>query len=632
MSSMLYDSALTVWGFTPWVSLLIFLLLMLRKSKFSLSAQFYRTAWWVLALRCALPFPLRLPHFTPAVTLQLPTVSAPHSAAAGLHTAAQNRITAQIAVDPGDAGAGIRQLGVALWPSHAPLSLAEIASMLTILWLAGFLLVLVVRFGSYGLFLLRLRQSRQPVTEPELLAIRSDLFGRGVPLYRCREFCSPALTGFLRKTLYLPSGEITPKQLSMILLHERCHAQRHDLALKLLLVFSTAFCWFNPLVWVMAKAAEEDTECACDEMVLRGKNIAFCQEYGRVLLDVLRAEQPLRGLCTRFAGDKRQLRRRFEAMYSSLPKQQAKPLLAVFCAVVLTASLFFACTPANSADEPVSPANSQTALSAPRLDVASAIEKNWIAPMPHYDSVSVSENQRGLQFQSASAPFDVAAVAAGTVASVLKDDAAYGNCIILDHGGTYTSFYAFLDQVNVSEGQSVTEGASLGTLRSPADGGALLYFELRQEGTAIDAATVLCLLPEPPTAHPAGDASVSLRYPVSAFAQTITRKFTGAQEHAGMDFRGETGAAIGAAADGIVLAAENGATGDGNWVEIDHGSGVVTFYSHCETLLVKAGEEVAAGQQIATIGSTGYSTGPHLHFEVRQNGTPIDPEPLLPAE
>jgi murein DD-endopeptidase MepM/ murein hydrolase activator NlpD len=67
----------------------------------------------------------------------------------------------------------------------------------------------------------------------------------------------------------------------------------------------------------------------------------------------------------------------------------------------------------------------------------------------------------------------------------------------------------------------------------------------------------------------------------------------------------------------------------GHVVRIDHGKGHVTLYAHNQRLMVRRGERVKSGQQIARLGSTGRSTGPHLHFEVRVHGRRVDPRPLL---
>jgi murein DD-endopeptidase MepM/ murein hydrolase activator NlpD len=94
--------------------------------------------------------------------------------------------------------------------------------------------------------------------------------------------------------------------------------------------------------------------------------------------------------------------------------------------------------------------------------------------------------------------------------------------------------------------------------------------------------------------------------------------------HTGVDFGAPSGTPIRAAASGTVLLAGYSG-GYGKCVIIYHGDGVTTLYGHCSLLNVSEGQEVRQGQVIARVGSTGMSTGPHLHFEVRRNGTPVRP-------
>jgi len=98
--------------------------------------------------------------------------------------------------------------------------------------------------------------------------------------------------------------------------------------------------------------------------------------------------------------------------------------------------------------------------------------------------------------------------------------------------------------------------------------------------------------------------------------------------HSGMDFGAEYGSPIRAADRGTVIFA-GWYGGYGNTVIIDHGNGIITLYGHSSQLYVVEGQVVKRGQAIAAVGSTGLSTGPHLHFEVRHNGEPIDPVPYL---
>jgi len=99
--------------------------------------------------------------------------------------------------------------------------------------------------------------------------------------------------------------------------------------------------------------------------------------------------------------------------------------------------------------------------------------------------------------------------------------------------------------------------------------------------------------------------------------------------HTGLDLA-SSNTRIGAAADGVVAAVGKGTTGYGNYVIIAHGGGMVTLYGHLSLTMVKVGDTVTQGQQIGVEGTTGASTGIHLHFEVRVNGTPVDPSPYLP--
>ncbi|OCC24135.1 peptidase M23 [Croceicoccus estronivorus] len=100
--------------------------------------------------------------------------------------------------------------------------------------------------------------------------------------------------------------------------------------------------------------------------------------------------------------------------------------------------------------------------------------------------------------------------------------------------------------------------------------------------------------------------------------------------HAGLDFRGPVGSPIHAAAKGKITFAGR-KSGYGNCIEISHGNGLVTRYAHMSAFRAKLGQKVAAGDVIGAIGSTGRSTGPHLHFEVRINGRAVNPRPFLEA-
>ena len=102
-------------------------------------------------------------------------------------------------------------------------------------------------------------------------------------------------------------------------------------------------------------------------------------------------------------------------------------------------------------------------------------------------------------------------------------------------------------------------------------------------------------------------------------------RWNGSDFHPGIDIANDMGTPIVATADGTVRVAGWNAGGYGNMVDIDHGNGIMTRYAHAMQVVVSPGQHVRRGQIIAYMGSTGFSTGPHVHYEVRVNGSPVNP-------
>ncbi len=118
----------------------------------------------------------------------------------------------------------------------------------------------------------------------------------------------------------------------------------------------------------------------------------------------------------------------------------------------------------------------------------------------------------------------------------------------------------------------------------------------------------------------------------------------GSTNHKAIDLAAPHGSSILAAGSGTVILVSNSCTHDypknsrnncgcgggfGNYIEISHGNGLVTVYAHCSAIYVSTGQTVSAGQQIGAVGTTGHSTGSHLHFGMIKNGTYVDPLPYI---
>jgi murein DD-endopeptidase MepM/ murein hydrolase activator NlpD len=138
-------------------------------------------------------------------------------------------------------------------------------------------------------------------------------------------------------------------------------------------------------------------------------------------------------------------------------------------------------------------------------------------------------------------------------------------------------------------------------------------------------------------AEPAGPIMREIMFhePVKGFAINSrygTRHLAGeaaARAHKGVDFAAPTGTGVFVAAEGTVLRTGYQPTGFGRFVEVRHPNGMTSLYAHLSRVDVRSGQELYSGERVGLVGSTGYSTGPHLHFEMRRNGEHVDPSRIM---
>ncbi|MFQ4149789.1 M23 family metallopeptidase [Arthrobacter sp. LAPM80] len=142
--------------------------------------------------------------------------------------------------------------------------------------------------------------------------------------------------------------------------------------------------------------------------------------------------------------------------------------------------------------------------------------------------------------------------------------------------------------------------------------------------------------PQAPEQAPAVQAAAGLRAPLAVLTVTSpfgyrTNPLTGAaaEMHTGIDFGAACGTAVFAAGAGTVTEAGWSQYGGGNRIVVDHGGGIQSTYNHLNSIAVSVGQTVGAGAQIAGVGTTGNSTGCHLHYEVMENGQTVNPAPYL---
>ena len=219
----------------------------------------------------------------------------------------------------------------------------NLTAVLLGLWLAGVGISAIRQAVSYGILNRRLDRTAGPAERADLLDVldsqRSDLgISRKIPLLISPAADCPMLAGFIRPALYLPDENISAADAAFIFRHELTHCRHGDLWLKLLLTAAQCVHWFNPLVYLIVRFAQEDIELACDDAVVRGQNAAYRRAYGETILRSAVAQSRRRqSLVSCFGDDKKTLMRRFEGLFDKSVKKRGAALIVLVA--LLTATL-----------------------------------------------------------------------------------------------------------------------------------------------------------------------------------------------------------------------------------------------------------------------------------------------------
>ena len=219
----------------------------------------------------------------------------------------------------------------------------NLTAVLLGLWLAGVVISAIRQAVSYGMLKRRLDRTAVSAERADLLDVlasqRSGLgISRKIPLLISPAADCPMLAGFIRPALYLPDENISTADAAFIFRHELTHCRHGDLWLKLLLTAAQCVHWFNPLVYLIVRFAQEDIELACDDAVVRGQNAAYRRAYGETILRSAVAQSRRRqSLVSCFGDDKKTLMRRFEGLFDKSVKKRGAALIVLVA--LLTATL-----------------------------------------------------------------------------------------------------------------------------------------------------------------------------------------------------------------------------------------------------------------------------------------------------
>ena len=242
----------------------------------------------------------------------------------------------------------------ALTPNDMPSLISfNLGYVLVCIWGLGIAVFAGWQAFAYWKFAYLLRLSATPAERDTLRRVfeeQKQSLGvrRDIPLVVTPAADCPMLAGFLRPALYLPDEALSEQEAMFIFRHELTHYKRGDLWLKLLLTAAKTVHWFNPLVYLMARFAQEDIELACDDAVVRGMDGAQRRAYGETILRSAVAQVKKRALVSCFTGDKETLMRRFEGLFDKRAKKRGVAL--VVAAAVLVGTLGCAVSVGDSKD------------------------------------------------------------------------------------------------------------------------------------------------------------------------------------------------------------------------------------------------------------------------------------------
>lgn len=216
----------------------------------------------------------------------------------------------------------------------------DITDILLTLWLAGVIACVLWQGIGYYRLIRSLKDKSRSVERADLHTILQEqcaelVIDREIPLRVSAAADCPMLAGFIHPTLYLPDERISRTDAAFIFRHELTHYKHGDLWLKLLLLAARCLHWFNPLVHLIARFAQEDIEAACDDAVVRGHDGAYRRAYGETILrSAIAQAQKRKALVSCFGDDKKTLMRRFEGLFDKSVKKRGVALVVMIALLV----------------------------------------------------------------------------------------------------------------------------------------------------------------------------------------------------------------------------------------------------------------------------------------------------------
>jgi len=306
------------------IAILLLLLPFLRRHY---TARWRSWVWLLVAVRLLIPFNPSLPQapIQLAAPAQHVTVNVPARETTVLPPQMGNPVSSPVATP------------VPVMRATVPLT-----TILSLVWILGIAAFLLYHFMGYFLFRRAVRRFSRPVEDERTLAIwnavrREMHVVRPIQLLSCKKVQSPMMTGFFHPVLLLPDTDHSDTGLHMILKHELVHYKRGDIWYKLLMICANAVHWFNPLVYLVVTASNQDLEMSSDSAVIQNADAVFRKRYSEAILAAVRkGKMRQTAFSTYFDGGKKTMKERLVNIFDV--NRRRKGLLAL-CAIIIVVGI-----------------------------------------------------------------------------------------------------------------------------------------------------------------------------------------------------------------------------------------------------------------------------------------------------
>ena len=474
--------------------------------------------------------------------------------------------------------------------------LSNFSQFVPYLWISISIIFLLYNFITYFVYLYKSKKSyieiKVPEIEEKINKICKEIKCKNISYAFSESITTPMVVGIFMKRIILPQNILEIQDYEMILMHEIIHIKNRDIECKFVLLLINSIYWFNPVIYKFIDQVEEVLELKCDEIVLENQPQIYKIKYAQVLLNQIEENRNLKyRFSLNFANKRRNIMKRFSNIVDKNKKKNMVGISCVVASIIIISSAIVVSLPS------INFASIQESAFGNEVDDNFVLEENTIE-----EENTISEN---------------------TVAENVV------NNIVLVENNTETENEVKssenikdikTEETKAIEGEDTSseENDNLKVVKAKVTDfskNEVIYGYSSDEEGSTTKKVAVAAIPE-------------LICPLEKYV--ITSRFGKRSNgiHTGLDFNAEQGTQIRASASGTVL--YSGYKGSyGYLIIIDHGNGFQTYYAQCKDLNVEINEKVEQGDIIATVGSTGNSTGPHLHFETRNNGNPVNPEIIL---